>query len=186
MKALCEKSLSATILRPAAIYGIRSEYGLYNVIKQVYKDRNRKKMLMVGKGSRTEAFLHVEDMCRASIHAYDNDSMIGEAYNVSDDSRITTADFFRLVCREILGTEKDLFHVPISVLVPVALVSQFIARLFRSKPLFERATLQYLTFDKIWDNSKLKGTGFVFKYPTMEQGMKETIAWYRRNGWFKA
>ena len=50
----------------------------------------------------------------------------------------------------------------------------------------EKAAPQYLAFDKIWDNSKLKATGFVFKYPTMEQGMTETIAWYKRNGWLLA
>ena len=36
------------------------------------------------------------------------------------------------------------------------------------------------------DNSKLKATGFTFKYPTMEEGMKETLAWYKENGWFKS
>jgi nucleoside-diphosphate-sugar epimerase len=179
-----EYGLRTTILRPAAIYGIRSEYGLYNAFRQVYKDRNKKKMLMVGKGKKIEAFLHVEDMCRSAVHAYGNDSMIGEAYNVSDDSRITTAEFFQLICKELLAKEKGFTHVPLKLLVPVAVLSQLLARLFNTKSLLERATLQYLSFDRIWDNSKLKATGFMFKYPTVELGMKETLRWYKDNGWF--
>ena len=181
-----EHGLPAIILRPAAIYGTRCEYGLYNAFKQVFKDRNKKKMLMVGKGENTEAFVHIEDMCRATLYAYENDSMIGEAYNVSDDTRITTAEFFQLICRELLGEEKAFLHVPLKVLVPVAKASQFLARRFGTKSLLETSTLHYLSCERIWDNSKLKATGFSFKYPTMQEGMKETLAWYKENGWFKA
>lgn len=181
-----ERGLGATILRPAAIYGKRCEYGLYNAFKQVYKDRKKKKMLMVGKGEKTEAFVHIEDVCRATLHAYENDSMIGQAYNVSDDTRITTAEFFTMICRELLGEEKDFIHVPLKVLVPVAAGSQFLARLFGGKSMLETSTLHYLSCHRIWDSSKLKATGFTFKYPTMEKGMRETLAWYRENGWFKS
>jgi nucleoside-diphosphate-sugar epimerase len=181
-----EKGLRATVFRPAAIYGARCEYGLYNAFKQVYKDRKKKKLLMVGKGEKTEAFVHVEDVCRAAIHAYDNDSMIGEAYNLSDDSRVTTSEFFRMISRELLGEEKDFLHIPLKALIPASVVSQFVAKLTGTKSLLEKATLHYLSYDRIWDNSKLKATGFAFKYPTMQEGMKETLAWYKENGWFKS
>ena len=180
-----EEGLKATILRPAAIYGTRSEYGLYNAFKQIYQDREKSKMLMVGKGDRIEAFVHVQDVCRAAIYAHDNDAMIGEAYNVSDDTRITTAEFFQMICLELLGTKKDFKHVPRALLVPAAVVMQFLARLFGFKPPLEKGTLDYLSCDRVWDNSKLKATGFTFNYPTFEKGMKETLEWYKDNGWFK-
>ncbi len=183
-KYIQEKGLNATIFRPAAIYGIRSEYGLYNAFKQIYQDRNKKKMLMVGKGDKIEAFLHVEDYCRAAIYAYDNDHMIGETYNISDDTRITTAEFFKLINRELTGTEKGFMNVPIRLITPVAIGLQFIARLMGTKSLIEKATLDYLNCDRIWDSSKLKAAGFTFNYPTFEKGMKETLTWYKENGWF--
>jgi len=179
-----ENGLKATIFRPAAIYGKRSEYGLFNAFKQIHQDRRKKKMLMVGTGDKIEAFLHVEDFCRAVIYAYDKDSMVGETYNISDDTRITTAEFFTLICRELKGTEKAFLNVPLWVISPVAVVLQFIARVMGTKSLLEKATLDYLNCDRIWDNTKLKATGFTFKYPTFEKGMKETLAWYKENGWF--
>jgi dihydroflavonol-4-reductase len=185
MRYVEEKGLQATILRPAAIYGIRSVYGLYNAFAKVYQDRNKKKLLMLGRGDKTEAFLHVEDMCRAAIHVYDEDSTIGEAYNVSDDTRINTMEFFRLISRELLGTEKEFYHVPLKALVSVAFVSQFLARFLGRKSLLEKATLEYLACHKVWDNSKLKATGFEFKYPTIDEGMRETLDWYKTQGWLK-
>ena len=180
-----EKGLRTTILRPAAIYGTRSEYGLYKVFKQIHKDRKKKRMLMAGRGDRIEAFLHVEDLCRAVLFAFDHDSMIGEEYNISDDTRMTTAEFFTLVCKELLGVEKPFLRVPIRVLLPIATASQLVAKALGRKPMLERATLQYLCCDRVWDNGKLKGTGFTFKYPTIEVGMKETIRWYKDNGWLR-
>jgi len=179
-----DKGLRATIFRPAAIYGTRSEYGLFIVFKMVYEEKEKKKKIILGKGDTIEAFLHVEDMCRSVIHAYDHEDMIGEAYNIADDTHISSAEFYTMVSRELLGKEKDFFHLPIAVARPIAVVSQFIARLINTKPILEKATLDYVNCDKIWDNSKLKATGFEFRYPTIEKGLKATLQWYKDSGWF--
>jgi nucleoside-diphosphate-sugar epimerase len=138
-----------------------------------------------GKGDRIEAFVHVEDLCRAVLYAFDNDAMIGEIYNISDDSRVTTAEFFTLVCRELLGEEKPFLRVPMRLLLPLAAVSQFLAKLMKKKSLLEKQTLQYLSCDRIWDSTKLKEAGFRFTYPTFEAGMKETLHWYHDHGWLR-
>jgi nucleoside-diphosphate-sugar epimerase len=180
-----ENALQATIFRPAAIYGARSEYGLYLVFKMAYDERGKKRKLILGKGDKIEAFLHVEDMCRAVIHAYGKDEMIGEAYNVADDTRVTSAEFYNLVSRVFFGEEKEFLHLPLPIAKGLATISQFIARRLGKKPLLEKATLDYVNCDKIWDNSKLKATGFAFKYPTMEKGIRKTLKWYQDNGWFR-
>ena len=185
MKYHKEKGLNVTALRPTGIYGPRSEYGVYNVFKLVYQDRKKKKILMAGKGDKIDGFVHVRDVARAAIHAYNNDSMIGEAYNVNDDSRLTSAGFFKMVAKELLGIDKEIGGVPIKIIIPVAVISQFFARIFGKKSLLEKATIEYLTFDKLWDNSKIKATGFEFLYPDMAKSLKPTLDWYKVNGWFK-
>jgi dihydroflavonol-4-reductase len=180
-----ERGLRTTILRPAAIYGPRSEYGLYNAFDQVYGSRRRRRMLMPGRGDRIEAFLHVEDLCRAVLFVFQHDETIGESYNISDDSRMTTAEFFRLVSRELLGTEKPFLHLPLRLLLPVASLSQRLARWLHRRPALEVGTLHYLSYDRCWDTSKLKATGFKLMHPSAEQGLRETLRWYRENGWFR-
>jgi nucleoside-diphosphate-sugar epimerase len=181
-----EKGLRATIFRPAAIYGPRSEYGLFNAFARVHASRNRRRMLLVGRGDRIEAFLHVEDLCRALLFAFEHDETIGEVYNISDHSRMTTAEFFRLVSRELLGEEKPFLRVPLRLLLPLAALSQRLARWRGCKPSLEKATLEYLSYDRCWDVSKLEATGFALRHPSAEQGLRETLAWYRRNGWLRA
>jgi UDP-glucose 4-epimerase len=182
---VAEKGLKATVIRPAAIYGTRSEYGIYNAIKHVYDDRNKKRMTLVGSGNNIEGFVHVEDVCRAMIWAADDESAIGEAYNVADDSRLTTAEFFNLVAKELLGQEKGFVRVPIRLLIPVAAVSQFFAKRTGTKPKLEKDTLHYMSCDRIWDNTKIKQAGFRLNHPTVETGMKPTLAWYKENGWLR-
>ncbi len=185
MKYHKEKGLKVTALRPTGIYGPRSEYGVYNVFNLVYKDRKKKKILMAGKGDKVDGFVHVVDVARAALHAYDNDSMIGEAYNVNDNSRLTSAEFFKMVGKELLGVNKELGSIPIKIIIPIAVISQFFAKIFGKKSLLEKATIEYLNFDKIWDNSKIKATGFKFQYPDIAKSLKETLDWYKVNGWFK-
>jgi nucleoside-diphosphate-sugar epimerase len=180
-----EKGLRTTIFRPAAIYGPRSEYGLFNAFKQIESSRGKRRMLMAGKGDRIEAFLHVEDMCRAVLFAFEHDETIGEVYNVSDDSRMTTEQFFQLVSRELFGAEKPFLRVPMRLLLPVAAISQRLARWRGTRPALEVATLQYLSYDRCWDTSKLAATGFELRHPSAEEGLRETLAWYRENGWFR-
>jgi dihydroflavonol-4-reductase len=181
-----KKDLRTTIFRPAAIYGPRSEYGLYNAFERIYGSRGRRRMLMAGRGDRIEAFLHVEDMCRAVLFAFQRDETIGEAYNVSDDSRMTTVEFFQLVSRELCGTEKPFLHVPIRLLLPVAALSQWLARWLHTRPALEVGTLHYLSYDRCWDTSKLKATGFKLMHPSAEEGLCETLRWYKENGWFRS
>jgi nucleoside-diphosphate-sugar epimerase len=69
--------------------------------------------------------------------------------------------------------------------VPIAVVSQLVARVLGRKPWLEKATLHYMSCDRVWDNTKLKETGFTFKYPSIETGMKEILGWYKDNGWLR-
>jgi nucleoside-diphosphate-sugar epimerase len=128
----------------------------------------------------------VEDVCRAMIYAFDHDAMIGEAYNVADDSRWTTAEFFNFLSRELFGAEKPFRHVPIQVLGPVAAMSQLLAKGLGTKSKLEKDTLHYMSCDRIWDNTKIKEAGFELKHPDLLPGMKETLRWYEDNGWLRA
>jgi nucleoside-diphosphate-sugar epimerase len=180
-----ENALKSIIFRPAAIYGKRCEYGLYRVFEQVYQAKNKTRMLMIGQGDKTEAFVHIKDVCRACIHALNNDAMINETYNLSDDSRITTAEFFQMVCQAMFGQTKPFLHIPISILKSVTNISQLLTRYAGMKFRLEKGTLDYMSCHRIWDNQKIKDTGFVFKYPTIHDGLQETLNWYMDNGWFK-
>ncbi len=180
-----KEGLETTVIRPAAIYGARSEYGIFNAIKHVHAARDKKRIVLVGSGRCVEGFVHVQDVCRAMTWAAGNDSTIGEAYNLADDSRLTTTDFFNFVSRELFGEEKGLVSVPLWLLIPAAMASQFIAKRLGVRPKLEKDTLHYMSCHRIWDNTKIKQAGFRFHHPNVEVGMRETLSWYKRNGWLR-
>jgi len=47
---------------------------------------------------------------------------------------------------------------------------------------FERQEIPYIFKDIMFDNRKIKSTGYQFKYPEISMGIKSTIDWYARNG----
>ena len=69
--------------------------------------------------------------------------------------------------------------------LPDAAISQRLAKWRGTRPALEDATLQYLSYDRCWDTSKLAATGFELRHPSAEEGLRETLAWYRENGWFR-
>ena len=52
-------------------------------------------------------------------------------------------------------------------------------------PHLESDLLVYLRGNFYFDNTKIKKTGFKFKYPDRRIGLVETIDWYNENGWEK-
>ena len=183
-KYIRDKGLRATIFRPGGLYGPRAEYGVFNMFQHVYQNRHKKQIMMAGRGDKIERGSHIEDVCQAVLFAHDHDEMIGEAYFHSDASTLTTLELFQLISRELLGEEKVFFPTPVPVVQAMAGVSGVFAKLTGTKTLLEKAALDYTIHDKCWDGSKLRDAGFEFKYLTMEQGIKDTLRWYKDNGWF--
>ncbi len=50
-------------------------------------------------------------------------------------------------------------------------------------PRADREAMPYLAGDTIFSSDALLATGFVFKYPTFEEGWRQTVAWYRAHKW---
>jgi nucleoside-diphosphate-sugar epimerase len=53
-------------------------------------------------------------------------------------------------------------------------------------PHLDRESLDYMSGDFIFDNSKLKKLGFEYRYPELESGWRHTLQWYRDNAWIPA
>ncbi|RME57030.1 MAG: hypothetical protein D6795_00225, partial [Deltaproteobacteria bacterium] len=50
----------------------------------------------------------------------------------------------------------------------------------------DREALDFAYEDTIFDNAKIKGTGFSLKYPDFRSGWLDTLRWYERAGWLPA
>jgi hypothetical protein len=90
----------------------------------------------------------------------------------------------------------ELLGKPVTVLPPVpvrlvrvllnglAALEAFASRLSpgRARSL-EPDTIRYLGVDIAYSNQKLKDAGYRFRYPDARAGLRETVDWYKTNGW---
>jgi len=50
-------------------------------------------------------------------------------------------------------------------------------------PRIDRAWLDYLAHDHVYDTAPLQEIGFHFSYPDLDRGLAQTLAWYREKRW---
>jgi nucleoside-diphosphate-sugar epimerase len=177
-----DQGLPGTIVRPSAPYGPRARYGMADVFLHV----SRAPVIPVPVNLRNRMMaVHVKDVARAASFLAQREGSLGQEYNITDDSHYTYADFVRFLA-SALGKRTIPVYVPRPLLKSAAwtasLTSEAIARLRATRPLLEKDTVYYLTFDFFPTNEKIKAIGFRFLYPDTEQGVREVIAELRKEG----
>jgi dTDP-glucose 4,6-dehydratase len=110
---------------------------------------------LYGDGRNVRDWLHVDDHCRA-IDLLIDTGVDGEVYNIGGGNDVMNVDLTHRILSEL--------DKPASLIKPVA-----------DRPGHDR---RYCL-----DTSKLRGAGWAPAVP-FEEGLRETIAWYRNNEWW--
>ena len=134
-------------------------------------------------------FVHVEDVCGAALFLAENENVVNEIYNLNDDTMITTMEYFEFVAKYMGHKFVKLPPVPVTplrtVLTGVATVIEKVSEITGAKPPLEKDATAYFGLDFKYSNDKLKNAGYKFKYADARDGLKETIEWYKAEGWIK-
>lgn len=177
-----DQGLPATIIRPSAPYGTRARYGMADVFVRM----NKLPVVPVPVNLHNRMMaVHVKDVVRAASFLAQREDTPGHEYNVTDDSHYTYAEFTRFVA-SALGKKTVPVYVPVPLLKQAAwtasLLSEAIGRVFGTRPLLEKDTVYYLTFDFCPTNVKIKKLGFEFLFPDTKEGVTEVIRELKRYG----
>lgn len=115
---------------------------------------------VVGGGANRLPIVHVTDAARALVHlaGLRREQLAGRTYLAADGSDATQRQLFDQTAA-LMGCRP-----PRSA--PVALVSLIAGR----------AAAEAMTFDAHVDNSALLATGFEYRYPSMKEGVRQTLA----------
>ena len=171
--------LPVTILRPASIYGPRSKYGAAIPIFLLARGKLR---AIPGSGETRGAFVHVKDVAESALFLATKKKAVGESYNIADDSHYTTEELLQYAA-EHLDVKIVKSHIRASMIKIMAWWFEWKAKLKSEKPLIERDAVEYLFHDYWLDNSKIKDLGYKLIHPEVKTGLKETIKWYKDEGW---
>ena len=165
------------VLRPTAVYGPR-EKDLLLVVKSV----NRGMEMYIGKDEQKLSFVYVKDLADVTIAALES-KIIGEFYNISD-GRIYDRYAFANAVKKSTGKKSIRLQVPHGIIKTLAAGMDSLYRRSSKTPVLNLDKVKELTA-KDWSVNIEKcrrDLGFEPRYD-LDQGMAETIEWYKSNKW---
>jgi nucleoside-diphosphate-sugar epimerase len=164
--ALCKsEGVPVCTLRPAFIYGPHNAFDR----EAFFWDRLRegRPIIVPDDGQVTMQWVSAQDVARAAILAATHDTAIGQAFNLGNSPPITQLEFVHLLARAA-GREARVVHVP------RAQIHQFGGSLLQPPNYFG----EYLDLPVITVNAARVTEQLGLTLTPLEQGLRETYAWY--------
>ena len=182
-----EHDLPLTVVRPAPIYGPGSNYGHGGIILAIALG------LVPAIPKDAENYIttsvHVEDIAGFAIYASDHPELIGEDYNVVDNSIISYREFLNYIALLTGRNMRDIPLVPVTALYPIMAKASAVWTWLQRKfgiprvRVFEVQSAEYISSSYWLSNRKTLDVGYEYVYPDVKEGLKDTVAWFRDMGW---
>lgn len=177
---LAEKdTIPLTVLRPGAIYGPRDQE-----ILEAFKSVTRGLLPMVAGGRALGSFIYGPDCAEACVAALTAPAPSGAVFHISDNTGAVTQRQFLEMIEGALGKKAFIrLNLPIGVLKTVSYgVKAFgsvTGRAVMLTPEKANMLMQHFVCSSQPAQSALSWTPQV----TLDEGLKQTVAWYREHGW---
>jgi nucleoside-diphosphate-sugar epimerase len=171
-------ALQVVILRPATVYGPRSQ----EVVAEMAAAIKRRQMLLVDGGRAIAGLTYVENLTDAAVLALREDAALGQTFNVTDGLPITWRQFLDDLA-DGLGCRRARWSLPFGVAHGVALFLEQAYRLVRrtarvkTPPLLSRQAVDVLGRPQDFSNQKIRallGWAPRVDYPA---GLEATLSW---------
>ncbi|MEJ5961971.1 NAD-dependent epimerase/dehydratase family protein [Pedobacter immunditicola] len=182
-KLLAEKYLNEinglplVVIRPTAVYGPREKDILI-----LFKTINKGIEPYIGNFRQQLSFIYVKDLARVIVNALCA-VVKNKSYNVSDGevyNRYALADF----TKELLQKKTIKFHLPVTTVSGLATIMDLLYSRSQETPALNKEKMAELTAVN-WacsiENIK-KDLDYQPSF-NLEQGLKETLSWYKSNHW---
>ena len=178
LKAGSEEQFPYVILRPTGVYGPREKD--YFIMAKSIKGHSD---FAVGYKPQDITFVYVKDVVQAVFLALDH-GKTGRAYFLSDGKVYRSATFSNLIRRELGNPWWIRITAPIWILRIVTAVGDIIGRL-SGKAIALNNDKYHILRQRNWRcdiQPAIDELGYKPQYD-LERGVRETIAWYKKEGW---
>jgi len=170
--------LPITIVRPPAVYGPR-DYGVYEFFKMIAGGM----FPMIGNYDKRVSLVHVSDLVEGIILAGESAASKGRVYFVSSEEAYLQSHVADHIAK-ILSKQPRRIAIPKAVAYVVALGAEAFAAVTRKPPVINRDKVTDLS-QRCWGCSieRAKSELGYRQQVSLEDGLRETVDWYKREGW---
>lgn len=170
--------LPITIVRPPAVYGPR-DYGIYEFFKAVKGGM----FPMIGRRDKRVSLVHVRDLVEGIVLAGQTDSAVGRTYFISSEDDYSMRAVADLIAALMHKRAREI-AIPKPIAYGVALAAEAAAAILGKPPVINRDKVTDLS-QTCWTCSIDRARSELGYNPrvALEDGLRETIAWYKREGW---
>jgi len=171
--------LPLTIVRPPAVYGPR-EADIFTIIKAADKQRV---FPIVGEGRAPQlSLVHVRDLVRGLADLGESDATAGETYFVSSEAHYSWNEI-RETILGALGRGALRVNVPRPLVGVVGMAAEAVGKAFGTYPPLNREKAREAKAAWLCSPAKAQRDVGYRQTVSLDEGMRETVAWYRAHGW---
>ncbi len=173
------RDLPVTIVRPPVVYGPR-EADIFTMIKTA--DRQRL-FPIVGDGHEPQlSMVHVRDLVRGMADVVEAEGTAGETYFLGSEAYYTWNEIRDAIIRA-LGKPVVRVNVPVPLVGPVGAIVEGVGRWMGEYPPLNRDKAREAKASWLCSVAKARREIGYRQTIELEEGMAETVAWYRAQGW---
>ena len=167
------------ILRPTGIYGPR-ERDYYLMAESI------KRHVDVAAGFRRQdlTFVYVQDVVQAVFLSLEKENVVGRSYFLSDGQVYSSRTFSDLIIRELGNPFVLRLTLPLCVLKAVSLLAGWLTGLRRKTSTLNRDKYNIMK-QRNWQCDITPAMCELDYRPSydLDRGVRETVAWYKKEGW---
>ena len=173
-----QDGMSVAVIRPPAVYGPRDRAFL-----PLYRIAKLGVFPLLGDGENLASFLHVHDAAAAIVQATETDGPSGGVYTACDGSPHSWRELVDAFAKA-MGRRPRLIPTPPFLYVAAGYLGGLASALIRRPlPLNPEQVDQMRQRYWVCDNEAIcRDLGWQPKL-SIEEGMAQTLAWYREHGW---
>ncbi|GIV54214.1 MAG: NAD-dependent epimerase [Candidatus Kapaibacterium sp.] len=170
--------LPVTIVRPPAVYGERDEATL-----PFFRAVHRGIIPLIGWSAKWISLVHVRDLARGIVDAFESDATVGKTYFVSSDEFYTWKQIGTTTAA-IVGRRAIPVIIPHTVVLGIAALSGWIGHLQGKAPVLDYHKGRDI-IQRYWICSTDRARrDFGYRQNiSLEEGISNTIEWYSRHRW---
>lgn len=171
--------IELTVIRPAWIYGERDRL----TIARLYRMLKTGRAKILGRGDNRLNVVYAGNIAEAAIAAAGRADCNGEAFNCSNDGKITQQEYFDLLAKTI-GAPPVTRHVPYRVAYTAGFVLECLGHAFKwQKPPFITRYAVWLMGRRSYFSAE-KARRMLGWQPTVTypEGVARTVRWYLAEG----